>query len=212
MAFDLDEEEFLATRKLNGIDKEEVIDMNIGNIEEDIKILERFKNNEMQRDKLEIDNRCGGWKIGYIYKKLELNIAIEHLLLDYTRQKQINEEHQRINGELREKIKKLEEEKETLKNFTSSIFNNNIENEFVPVQKFKELEKEKEQYEQMYLDEVDKTTDIALLYNGLLNRIKNKIEEIKNDKESYYYDSFLEEKDIEKTIEVLEQLLQEEDK
>ena len=48
-------------------------------IEEDIKILEKFKNNEMQRDKLERDNRCGGWKIGDIYKKLELDIAIEHI-------------------------------------------------------------------------------------------------------------------------------------
>lgn len=52
------------------------------NIEEDIKILEKFKNNEMQRDKLERDSRCGGWKIGDIYKKLELNIAIEHILVE----------------------------------------------------------------------------------------------------------------------------------
>lgn len=51
-------------------------------IEEDIKILEKFKNNEMQRDKLERDSRCGGWKIGDIYKKLELNIAIEHILAE----------------------------------------------------------------------------------------------------------------------------------
>ena len=35
--------------------------------------------------------------------------AIEHLLSDYTRQKQINEEHQKINGELRKKVKELEE-------------------------------------------------------------------------------------------------------
>lgn len=51
-------------------------------IEEDIKILEKFKNNDMQRDKLERDSRCGGWKIGDIYKKLELNIAIEHILAE----------------------------------------------------------------------------------------------------------------------------------
>ena len=35
--------------------------------------------------------------------------AIEHLLSDYTRQKQINEEYQKINGELRKKVKELEE-------------------------------------------------------------------------------------------------------
>ena len=34
--------------------------------------------------------------------------AIEHLLSDYTRQKQINEEHQKTNGELK-KVKGLEE-------------------------------------------------------------------------------------------------------
>ena len=37
-----------------------------------------------------------------------LKIAIENILADYTRQKQINEEHQKINGELREKVKQLE--------------------------------------------------------------------------------------------------------
>ena len=34
----------------------------------------------MQRDKLERDDRCGGWKIGDIYKHLELNTAIETVL------------------------------------------------------------------------------------------------------------------------------------
>ena len=43
-------------------------------------------------------------------------------------------------------------------------------------------------------------------------KIKNKIEELKQDKESKYYDSFLEERDIEKTIEFLQELLQEEAK
>lgn len=48
--------------------------------EQAIEILKRFKDNEMQGDKLEIDNRCGGWKVGRIYKSLELNIAIEIVL------------------------------------------------------------------------------------------------------------------------------------
>lgn len=54
-------------------------------IEEDIKILEKFKNDEMQRDKLERDVRCGGWKIGDIYKCLELDNAIDNILSDYKR-------------------------------------------------------------------------------------------------------------------------------
>ena len=48
--------------------------------EEAIEILKSFKDNEIQRDKLEIDNRCGGWKIGRIYKSLELNVSIEIVL------------------------------------------------------------------------------------------------------------------------------------
>ena len=40
----------------------------------------------------------------------EFTQAINNILNDYTRQKQINEEHQKINGELREKVKELEEE------------------------------------------------------------------------------------------------------
>lgn len=35
-------------------------------------------------------------------------LAILHVLEEYTRQKQINEEHKKINGELREKVKELE--------------------------------------------------------------------------------------------------------
>ena len=49
-------------------------------LEEAIEKLNKFKNNEMQRDKLERDDRCGGWKIGDIYKHLELNTAIETAL------------------------------------------------------------------------------------------------------------------------------------
>ena len=41
--------------------------------------------------------------------------ATEHLLIDYTRQKQINEEHQKINEQLIEKVKELEEENNEMK-------------------------------------------------------------------------------------------------
>lgn len=103
--------------------------------------------------------------------------ATEHLLTDYTRQKQINEEHQKINGELREKVKELEENR---------MFKNNK----VLVSRYFKL----------------KDNSIPK------QKIKDKIEELKEDKENKYYDSFLEERDIEKTIEVLQELLQEEDK
>ena len=70
-------------------------------IEEDIKILEKFKNNEMQRDKLERDSRCGGWKIGDIYKKLELNIAIDHILAERKVDKVKIDKLEKINRNLK---------------------------------------------------------------------------------------------------------------
>ena len=38
----------------------------------------------------------------------EIQNDIKNILSDYTRQKQINEEHQKLNGELRERVKELE--------------------------------------------------------------------------------------------------------
>lgn len=145
---DLDEEEYLATRKLNGADRE-------NKLEEKIKIyyeLTNYKN---------------------IIKSIDIDFFfdfIERLLQDYTRQKQINEEHQKINGELREKVKELEKENHIQRKIIMSA------------------------YDRGWI---------------LKRKIKDKIEELKEDKESKYYDSFLEERDIEKTIDILQELLQE---
>lgn len=77
---DLDDEELRATRKLLGLDK---------GIEEDIKKLENLI--------VTLPNfHLGGGD------------SIERILQDYKRQKQINEEHRKVNGELREKVKELE--------------------------------------------------------------------------------------------------------
>lgn len=57
--------------------------------------------------------------------------ALKNLLSDYTKEKQTNKE-------IKEKVKKLEKENCTLKSFTSAIFNENIEKEFVPTQKIKD--------------------------------------------------------------------------
>lgn len=80
------------------------------NIEENIEILEKFKNDEMQRDKLERDVRCGGWKIGDIYKCLELDNAIDNILSDYKRVLKENEEKTTILLVGAEKVKQLEKE------------------------------------------------------------------------------------------------------
>ena len=100
---------------------------------------------------------------------------IEKLLKDYIRQKQINEEHQKINGKLREKVRMLDEA------YTGVI------------------------------KESKKWFDIA--HNSIpIQKIKNKIDEIIEDKDSKYYYEFLEFRDIQKTIDILSELLQEEDK
>lgn len=81
---DLDEEEYLATRKLNGLDKEE-------SIEEDIKQLRIL----LFQDRL---TNFGKRKMINYYEN------------EISKQKQINAEHQKINAELREKVKELKNE------------------------------------------------------------------------------------------------------
>ena len=65
-------------------------DENVGSIEEDIKII---KNSWLYNDE----------------ENVKFVNAIEHLLQDYTRQKQINEERQKENGLLREQVRMLDE-------------------------------------------------------------------------------------------------------
>lgn len=103
MAFDLDDDELEATRKMH---KSRYI--NVGSIEENIKILENLKsylNLLVYEGKDKIIYNDLLWD----EKTVDCINAIEHLINDYTRQKQINEEHQKINGELSEKIKALEQ-------------------------------------------------------------------------------------------------------
>ena len=83
----------------------------MSNIEEDIEILENLKsylNLLVYEGKDKIIYNDLLWD----EKTVDCINAIENILQDYTRQKQINEEHQKINGELREKVKELEEERQ----------------------------------------------------------------------------------------------------
>lgn len=73
------------------------------NIEDDVKILKKFNS-------LKVNSPFRFVEISYP----RLQKAISNILSDYTRQKQINEEHQKINGELREKVKELEKESKIL--------------------------------------------------------------------------------------------------
>lgn len=75
-------------------------DKNVANIEDDVDELKSIMN-------LRTDS-------GFAYSQkntLSLQKAIKNVLADYTRQKEINEEHQKINGELRQAINTVEKEK-----------------------------------------------------------------------------------------------------
>ena len=66
--------------------------------------------------------------------------SIKNILKDYARQKQINEEHQKINGELREKVKELEKENHMFKNnkvLVSRYFK--LKDNSIPKQKIKDM-------------------------------------------------------------------------
>lgn len=119
MAFDLDDDELEATRKIH-----KGSDINVGSIEEDIKILKsiiKVHNDFFPESNKETINE----------KEIK---ALNNLINDYKRQKQINEEHQKINGELREKVKELEEE-----NYLQKVA---LFEESIPKQKIKDFKEQ----------------------------------------------------------------------
>lgn len=123
-------------------------------IEEDIKILEKFKNNEMQRDKLERDSRCGGWKIGDIYKKIELNIAIDHILAE--------------REEDKKRIEELENENKVQRHQIMTVYDNGyvhkdkIKEDYIPKQKVKEKIEENNKLIEKCKDELEHYGEIYL--------------------------------------------------
>ena len=114
-----------------------------------IEILEEFINNHFIRDKLERDQRCGGLKIGEIYKMTELNPAIENLIQE--------------NKELKEKLeeKDMQHELELIgkEEYTKDAMGEIIEHYYTAnedcIPKSKVKEKIKELDKKMAEDEVD---------------------------------------------------------
>ena len=106
-------------------------DKNVANIE----IIENFifelKSFGLNKDTLEVANE------------------LENLLSDYTRQKQINEEHKKLNGELRERVKELDTKNdELLKDLYSAncIIANLTDS--IPIQKIQDKLEELDKQEQ----------------------------------------------------------------
>ena len=88
-------------------------DKDVANIEDSIMLLENLKsylNLLVYEGKDKIIYNDLLWD----EKTVDCINAIEHLINNYTRQKQINEEHQKINGELREKVKELDAKNDEL--------------------------------------------------------------------------------------------------
>lgn len=71
------------------------------------------------------------------------------------------------------------------------------------------LQKENEELKADNYELNNRITD--LLENISVQKVKEKIEELKEDKDSKYYDIFLEERDIENTIKILQELLESEE-
>ena len=156
-------------------------DKNVINIEECINKLKEY---------IEYDK---SHRIVTVYdKKPLLRDIIENLLTDYERQKQINEEHQKINGELREKVKELD-------NSLSKMYDNdNLINKLNEGSTFT-------------------SNQMKFIYKNFIKKqkIKDKIEELKDNLKHYndYSKLNLLEKVnvdlIDARIEVLEKLLKE---
>ena len=129
-------------------------DINVGSIEEAIEILRNaIRCNEKQFEELGThillqDDEQEAIKI--VLGNLEILSDMQRSAdRELKRQKEMNEEHQRINGELREKVKELEEENRMFKDnkvLVSRYFK--LKDDSIPKQKVKDkIEELKKDYE-----------------------------------------------------------------
>lgn len=79
--------------------------------------------------------------------------ALKNLIQDYTRQKQINEEHKKVNGELRKKVKELEEENKLILN--SKVGVDLSYEDYIPKKKIKDMFEESQTLYEKKLKEID---------------------------------------------------------
>ena len=112
MAFDLDNEELKATRKLHNQDDglyEETSDKNVANIEDDVKIVKRYLENSAYKESDSDFFKNGGWEM----VDLEIPRAMQNILAEREQDKK--------------RIKELEEEIAMLKRASNIAKEVNIE-------------------------------------------------------------------------------------
>lgn len=161
----------------------------MGSIEEDIKILENLI--------VTLPNfHLGGSE------------SIRNILQDYKRQKQINEEHRKLNGELRERVKELDTENNKLLKelYNAHCIISDLSN------KVKELEQE--------IEKINKQLDLDYVEENYIPKqaVIDKIGKLKNEYDKKY-DLYMgykiesrEQQDILKQMEILQELLEGESK
>lgn len=139
--------------------------------------------------------------------------ALQNILADYTRQKQINEEHRKLNGELRERVKELEEKNKHLSNTsdyeTISLECTNLEEQLeIANDRIKELEEELEEFnKQLDLDYVDENFIPKQVVIDTMEELKTKRRKLGFKTYLRREDMLNEDKMIVCKIEVLQKLL-----
>lgn len=134
----------------------------------------------------------------YTFFDEDLCKAIEHILSDYKRVLKENEEWDRRFCNLQNLYFKLQDESESKRKKYQETYKDVRE-------ELKELKKENEELKADNYELNNRITD--LLENIPIQKVKDKIEELKKDETNKYYDMFLEERDLENTIKVLQELL-----
>lgn len=109
---------------------------------------------------------------GFAYSQkntLSLQKAIKNVLADYTRQKEMNEEHQKINGELRQAINTVEKEKADW----IKAYQEEKDSQFELLKRIKELEEERNHWHGCF---------IVAMENGIAKeKVKNVLKNNRNE-------------------------------
>ena len=119
-------------------------DINVGSIEEDVDELRSIMNLRTVS--------------GFAYSQkntLSLQKAIKNVLADYTRQKEMNEEHQKINGELRQAINTVEKEKADW----IKAYQEEKDSQFELLKRIQELEEENKKVKAQHVFTRNEATD-----------------------------------------------------